>query len=78
MIFKYFFSLTQSLEPEPKLQYTSSRSDQKFQLLAAPAPQHWLKQKCHTFLLVDERSGFLLNTGTVNSFLTKIYSVPYI
>jgi hypothetical protein len=33
--------LTRSWEPEPKVQYTGSSSGQKFQLLAAPAVQHW-------------------------------------
>jgi hypothetical protein len=37
-IYRYYFSLTRSREPEPKLHYTGS--GQKFRLLAAPAPQH--------------------------------------
>ncbi len=34
-------NLSRELEPELKLQHSGSGSSQKFQLLAAPAPQHW-------------------------------------
>jgi hypothetical protein len=40
--FYLLLKLTRSWEPEPKLWHYGSGSSQKFRLLAAPAPQHWM------------------------------------
>ncbi len=43
----FYYSLlkltrSRSQEPEPKLRHSGSGSSQKFRLLAAPSPQHWI------------------------------------
>jgi hypothetical protein len=42
--YEFLFLFTTLADPEPKLQYSGSGSSQKFQLLAAPAPQHCRNQ----------------------------------
>jgi hypothetical protein len=76
MIFKYYFSLTRSREPEPKLQYTGS--GQKFRLLAAPAPQHCIIDQFVHNDCVKIDSTQCYGSGTVRIRIIFLESDPFL
>jgi hypothetical protein len=55
--FRFFQNTLVDPEPEPKLRYSGSGSSQKFQLHAAPAPQHCISEHLEVEYPKSERSA---------------------